>query len=75
MPADRKANKLATGREAAKIVLAVRRHWLKQLLDWPLKDGPLAGRLTKAEIASLGKAAEQGKLFYGPTQAPEPRSR
>jgi hypothetical protein len=35
------------------------------VLDWPLKDGPLADRLTKAEIAALRRAAEQGKLFYG----------
>jgi hypothetical protein len=75
MPADRKINRLGIEREAAKTVLVLRKRWLKQLLDWPLKDGPLAGRLIKAEIASLGKAAKQGKLFYGSPQASEPKSR
>ena len=46
-------------------VTALRAHWLKQLLDWPLKDGSLADRLTKAEIAALRKAAKEGKLFHG----------
>ena len=61
----REANRLEAARKAAKMVLALRKHWLNQVLDWPLKDGPLADRLTKAEIAALRRAAEQGKLFYG----------
>jgi hypothetical protein len=65
MPTKREINRLETQRKAAKMVLALRKHWLKQVLDWPLKDGPLADRLTKAEIAALSKAAKQGKLFYG----------
>jgi hypothetical protein len=65
MPAKREINRLEIQRKATKMVLALRKHWLKQLLNWPLKDGPLAERLTKAEIAALSRAAEQGKLFYG----------
>jgi hypothetical protein len=65
MPKKGEANKLEAVRKAAKMVLALRKHWLNQVLDWPLKDGPLADRLTKAEIAALRRAAEQGKLFYG----------
>jgi hypothetical protein len=65
MPKKGEANKFEAERKAAKMVLALRKHWLNQVLDWPLKDGPLADRLTKAEIAALRRAAEQGKLFYG----------
>jgi hypothetical protein len=65
MPKKGKANSLEAQRKAAKMVTALRKHWLNQVLDWPLKDGPLAGRLTNAEVAALRRAAEQGKLFYG----------
>jgi hypothetical protein len=56
-------NKRVVLERAAKVVTATRARWLKQLLNWPLEDGLLANRLTKAEIAALGKAAKQGKLF------------
>ena len=65
MPTKRETNKLEIQRNAAKTVAAARKHWLGQLLKWPLKNGPLADRLTKGEIAALRKAASQGKLFYG----------
>lgn len=65
MPTKREINRLELQRQSAKLVTALRAHWLKQVLSWPLKDGTLADRLTKAEIAALSKAAKQGKLFYG----------
>lgn len=65
MPTEREANKLTIREYAEKTVLALRQHWLKQVLDWPLQDGPLAGRLTKAELTSLRRAAKLGKLFNG----------
>jgi hypothetical protein len=69
MPKKREINKLEAQRQAEKMILALRAHWIKQVLDWPLKGGPLADRLTKAENAKLRKAAEQGKLFYGSPQS------
>jgi hypothetical protein len=66
MQTKREINKLEIKRQAEKTVSAARKHWLEQLLNWPLKDGPLANRLTKAEITNLGKAARAGKLFSGP---------
>jgi hypothetical protein len=65
MPKNREINRVSIKRKATIMVTALRAHWLKQLLDWPLKDGPLADRLTKAEVAALSNAAKQGKLFCG----------
>ena len=64
MPTDREIRKLEITRESKKLVTAARSRWLKQALSWPLKGGPLADRLTKAEAADLAKAAKKGKLFY-----------
>lgn len=63
MLTDREKRKLKIARESKKIVTAARSRWLEQVLSWPLKGGPLADRLTKAEAAVLVKAAKQGKLF------------
>jgi hypothetical protein len=65
MASEREISRIARQREAEKLVLDLRKHWLGQLLNWPLKDGPLADRLTKGEIAALKKAANQGKRFHG----------
>jgi hypothetical protein len=63
MPTDQRNKKAEIIKAATKAVAAARSRWLKQLLGWPLRDGPLVGRLTKAEVAALRKAAQQGKLF------------
>ena len=63
MPTVRGSKKAAGEKVASTAVTLARARWLKQLLNWPLEDGPLAGLLTKAEVAALGKAAKEGKLF------------
>ena len=68
MTTNRKANREKLLQETQKMVTALRAHWLQQLLDWPLRNGSIAGRLTKAEVATLRKAAKQGKLFYGTSE-------
>lgn len=65
MPMRREENKREANRKVAKMVMALRKHWLEQVLDWPLKDGSLADRLTKTEVAALRRAAGRGKLFHG----------
>lgn len=75
MPTAREINKRIVQEKAEILITALRAHWLKQLLHWPLKDGPLVDRLTKAEVASLRKAAKQGQLFYGSPQTLAPKSR
>jgi hypothetical protein len=63
MLTDREKRKAEISEAATKAVVVARARWLKQLLDWPLRDGPLVNRLTKAEITALEKAAKQGELF------------
>jgi hypothetical protein len=70
MPKNPRISRDELKRQSEIMVTALRAHWLKQLLDWPLKDGPLGDRLTKAEVAALRKAAKQGKLFYGGSARP-----
>jgi hypothetical protein len=70
MLTDRQNKRLELQRESEKMVAVLRAHWLKQVLNWPLKAGPLADRLTKAEVAALKKAAKQGKLFFGNGKVP-----
>ena len=65
MPTNRQANRDKIMQETQIKVTALRVHWLQQLLDWPLEDGSVGSRLTKAEVAVLRRAAEQGKLFHG----------
>jgi len=65
MATKRQIDKLEIQRQAEKVVLRARKLWLKQVLNWPLKNGPLADRCTKAEIAALKKAAEKGNIFHG----------
>jgi hypothetical protein len=63
MLTEREKRKVALERAVKKQVTSLRSRWLKQVLGWPLKGGPLTERLTKAEAAALAKAAKQGKLF------------
>jgi hypothetical protein len=63
MATNRKVDRERLLQETRIMVTALRVHWLQQLLDWPLRNGSIAGRLTKAEAATLRKAAKQSKLF------------
>ena len=65
MPTERRITKLEMEQKAKEAASAIRMGWLKQLLDWPLEDGPLASRFTEAEIVALKDAVKQNRLFFG----------